>query len=262
MAMRFADTVGTFHTRLARVVPPALPDGWQPDVAEIIEAAYWGRAILEVVESIDFQGYNHQLVTDLSPAHYAPDPQQPGWLMLMRDPSSTINLKALLGVIIHKRYFVFGTSASEPYIVAISDRNVAWSVLYSDFVAAMQSLALSQRLTILALCDILEPKITREAGFFDSGNDGSIPPSVDTLALIEELISDEMALKNRIISEVFGITQVPSHILPELRFFLSGLLASGRIVIRFTPPWEEGQNVFSPSVPTAQLFSLIRDYYR
>ena len=262
MVMRFADTVGIFHTRLARVVPPTPPDGWQPDVAEIIEAAYWGRAVLEVVKSIDFQSYNHQLVTDLRPAHSASDPHQPGLAMALRDHGGTITLEALLGVIIHKRYFSFGASTSEPYIVAISDRNVAWRVLYSDFIAALQSLALSKRLTILASCHILEPKIKRDAGFFDSGNDGSIPPSVDMLALIGELISDEMALKKRIMSEVFGITDAPAHILPELRFFLSSLLESGGIVIGFTPPWEEGQKVLSPSVPTAQLFGLIRDHYR
>ena len=189
MVMRFADTVDTLHTRLARVQPPTPPDGWRPDMAEIVEAAYWGRAVLEVVEYVDFQSYGHQLETDLKPTNSVHDPNQVGSAMAVYDRGRTITRKAFLGVILHKRYFSLTSNTNGPCIVAISDRNVSWTVFYSDFIAALRSLALSKRLTILALCDIIEPKIRSSAGFFDSSNDGSIPTGADMLMLVEDLTS-------------------------------------------------------------------------
>ena len=80
--------------------------------------------------------------------------------------------------------------------------------------------------------------------------------------LLQEHVKSETELKLKIMEEIFGITDVPDEVLPSLAFFQSVYQPEEKkMIVGFGPPWENEQNVFSPSFGQSQLFGLIRSYY-
>jgi len=260
--MRFIDEMRVLERRVNEIDQPTQHGQWAPAEVDIIETAFWARAVLEIIENVEFHKYGHSLKTTIRTTRSVDDPDHPGSARAVYEHNRNISLKDLLGAIIHFRHFSFNRHADGNHCLDVtSDRNARKHVYYSDFTAALRSLVLSKELLALAICDMVEQDfwlITREDW---TSTDAWVFPSLTFFTLLYEHVKSEPELKLRVMNEIFGITNVPLEVLPELNFFPSQHGPGEKIVIGFTPRWEDGQNAFSPLFDHSLLFELIRSYY-
>ncbi|MCY3859044.1 MAG: hypothetical protein OXG25_09055 [Gammaproteobacteria bacterium] len=235
---------------------------WKPAEVDIIEAAFWARSVLEIIENVEFQRYGHQIETTIRTTHSVNDPVHLGNAKAVYTHNQNISFKQLLGVIIHFRYFSFDRFANGNNCLAVmSDRNVIQQVYYSDFTSALRTLVLPRRLVALAICDMVEQDLLGMAKESWRHTDAWLFPSINFFSLLYEHVKSETELKLRIMDEIFSIAKVPDEVLPELAFFPSRFGPGDNIVIGFGPTWENEQDTFSPLFDQGLLFDLIRKFY-
>ena len=256
--MRFTDILEIARDKISLIDPSTKGPQWQPRETDIVDAAFWARAAFDLVEPVDFSRYSHRLVTNIR--------------LVRRDHNGTsydgglnVWLGKLLGAIIHMRYFAFYPSSDgNHFIEAINDYGTLYRVFYSDFIAALRTLALTRRLQILAVSDVLEQRMqTPIATPATYPEPHFTATTVGFLALLFDLVRDEADLKREIMSKIFGIANIPDGHLSDLVFFLSAqeIPPGMKIKIGFTPPWEGDQDVFSPWFDRGILFQAIRDHF-
>ena len=157
MPMRLIDEIEVLQSKLDLVDNPNWHPTSRPSPNAIIETAFWARSVLEVIESVDFRRYGHNLKTNVRTVYNLEDPEHPGSAKAVYGHNKNILLKDLLGVIIHFRYFSFALHADGNHCLDVmSDRHVLWSVYYADFVSAVRSLVLPTWLTAAAVCDLVD----------------------------------------------------------------------------------------------------------
>ena len=140
----------------------------------------------------------------------------------------------------------------------MSDRHIRTLVYFSDFVKALRSLVLPHKSAAVAICELTEQATQKmltetyhyELGIFSAVNFGWV---------LSGFVQNNAPLKSQIFSEIFHIDQVPDHALDDIWFFVSKTGPGDQMVIGFTPPWEDDQNVFSPSFDRALLYDMIKN---
>ena len=251
--MRVVDDVGWLKDKLDQLDNPARNDQQQPEEGDIIATAFAARGLLEAIEKVNVRRYNHTLRTNIRTIRFESDAQGSSEIVYHRN--KCISLKYFCGAIIHLRNFTYNfRSDGKHWLDVINDRTDRYQVFYSDFTSALRSLILSRRLVVLALCDLAEEGFSKDMG----------PPSFSAMSLdwlLHQHLAEEDQLKLDILRQIFGIENVPAGVLPTLSFSRRTCEPDNQIAIEFDPPWENGQDVASPPIRQAVLFSLIRHFY-
>ena len=109
----------------------------------------------------------------------------------------------------------------------------------------------------VAICQLTE-QATRKSLSGDYGYEVTIFSSINFGWVLWHFVQNQPELKRRILSEIFQLHQVPDHALDSLFFFVSRTGPADQMVIGFAPPWEDEQNVFSPSFNRESLYDIIK----
>ena len=259
MSMPLIEEIHALKTKLNLIDRPDWDPMNRPSSPAIIEASFWARSILEILLSADLEQLGHPVETDIRTVHGVSDPDHPGSAEAIYDDNKRIPLMQLLGYIMHVRYFSFAVHADGNHCLDVmSDRHIRTLVYFSDFVRALRSLVLPDKFAAVAICDLTEQATQKqltetsryEVGIFSSVNFGWV---------LCGFAKNHAALKCRIFSEIFHIDQVPKHALRNAWFFVNKTGPGNQMVIGFTPPWEDDQNVFSPSFERALLYDMIKN---
>ena len=259
MSMPLIEEIHVLKGKLNLIDRPDWGPLHRPSSPAVIEASFWARSILEIVSSVDLKQLGHPVETCIRTVHGVEDPDHPRSAKAVYDDDKPIPLMQLLGYIVHYRYFSFAVHADGNHCLDVmSDRHVRTHVYFSDFVKALRSLALPQKFAAVAICELTEQATQKmltetcryEVGIFSSVNFGWV---------LWDFVKDHAALKNQIFSEIFHFDQVPDHALDDIRFFVSRTGPGNQMVIGFAPPWEDDQNVFSPSFNRALLYDMIKN---
>ena len=228
---------------------------------DFIETAFWARSVLEIFACVQFNKYGHTLKKSIRTVNIVSDPDHPGNYKTVYEHNNTISLKKLLDAIVHFRYFQSLHYADDKkWLEVQSDRNTIHCVYFWDFIKALKPLVISRRLVALAICDFVEQKITEM--LLNSPYDLR---DIDIFCLINlnwvlsDFLKDEVKLKLEIMKEVFGISDVPSEALRNLRFIIKGTM-SDKLKIGFNPGWEDEQKQ-KRFIDRTPLFDLIRRFY-
>ena len=260
--MRFVHEIGVLERKVDLICRPTQDGSWTPAEADIIEAAFWARSVLEIIEDVEFCEYGHSLARSIRTTRSVDDPEHPGSAKAVYEHNRHISLKNLLEFIIHFRYFAFNRHADGNHCLdEMSDRNVRLQVYYYDFTTALRSLVLSNRLVALAICDLVERDLLQMADESWTNTDACAFPSINLFSRLNEHVKSETELKLRIMEEIFGVAHVPHEVSTDLHFFQSRLGPGRVIVIGFTPAWEIEQDVFSKPFDLGLLIDMIRRYY-
>ena len=261
--MRFCDVIRVLENKVNLIDQATQTGQWTPESVDVIETAFWARSVLDIIGKVEFHTYGYSLKTNVRTTCSIPDPDHPGSAKAVYEKNKNISLKEMLGFIIHFRYFSLNRHADGNHCLDVmSDRGVRRQVYYSDFTAALRSLVLSERLVALSICDLVEKDLLRRANDPWADTNTRIFADINLFYLLQEHVKSETELKLKIMEEIFGITDVPDEVLPSLAFFQSVYQPEEKkMIVGFGPPWENEQNVFSPSFDQSQLFGLIRSYY-
>ena len=162
---------------------------------------------------------------------------------------------------VHQRYISFSFEPSGNHLLdVVSDKSDRTFVYYSDFIKAVESLLLSEKLTAIAVCDLslrfAHQQSQKNAD--ERRHEDHIFPSINVWWLLQDYVNGKLELKAKIMATFFGIVEVPNDILPSLWFFVSVDGPGTSWKIGFTPSWMEGQDQFSPWFEREFLFNLIR----
>ena len=207
--------------------------------ADLIETAFWARSVLEIFEHVKFKKYGHTLNKSIRTVSIVPDPDHPE-----RDKTiynhHNITLNRLLNTIVHFRYFQSPLNADGKKTLEVeSDRNTIRRVYFSDFVKALKSLVIEKKLIALAICDFIEHKMAKILSKSPNDlTDMDIFCYMNLDWVLSDFLKDEIKLKLRIMKEVFGIVNVPSETLCDLKFFINGTTGD-KLNIVFSPNWAE-----------------------
>ena len=214
--------------------------------------------MLEVTEDVDLQKYGHTIQTEFRIAEGIDDPEHPGSAKFVYAGNKRITVRKLLGVMIHHRYFSFDLTADGNHVLDVmSDYKVRYRIIYADFIAAVRSLVLKDDIVAATVCDLADMdfrKMNREEWRYEEG----IFSSVNLFWVLGEYLEDKPQLKASIMDRVFGISEVPDDALTNLGFFISVIGPGTKLKIGFTPPWADGQDVFSLPFERDLLFNMIR----
>ena len=259
MSMPLIEELHALKTKLNLIDRPDWGPIHRPSSPAIIEASFWARSILEIILSADLEQLGHPVETYIRTVHGVSDPDHPGSAKAVYDDNKQIPLMQLLGYIMHVRYFSFAVHADGSHCLDVmSDRQIRTLVYFSDFVRALRSLVLPHKFAAVAICELTEQATQKqlteparyEVGIFSSVNFGWV---------LSGFLKNHAALKRQIFSEIFHIDRVPHHALDNVGFFVSRTGPGNQMVIGFTPPWEDDQNVFSPSFDRAMLYDIIKN---
>ena len=252
--MRVVDDIGWLKENLDQLDSPAHNGQHQPEERDIIATAFAARGLLEAIEKVNFKKYNHTLRTNVRTIIF--EPNAVGSSDIAYHRNKCISLKYFCGAIIHLRNFTYNfRTDGKHWLDVINDRADRYQVLYSDFTSALRSLILSRRLIVLALCDLAEKGFSKDID----------PSSFSAMSLgwlMRQHLAEEDQLKLDIMRQIFGIENVPAGVLSTLRFSWRTCEPNNQIAIEFDPSWEDGQDVASPPIRQAVLFSLIRRFYQ
>ncbi|MDE2780603.1 MAG: hypothetical protein OXI91_13145 [Chloroflexota bacterium] len=236
--------------------------GTQPSEYLIAEAAFWARAVLDIVGPVNLRQYGHNVRKTLHTTRSVADPEHPDSAKAVLD-GDTIGLEKFLGAIIHFRYFAYIPHADGNHCLDVkSDETPMTSVYYSEFIRTLRSVALPHRFAALALCDLVERDLGRRDRGLWRPEDDWIFPGITLFSLLYDHIRNDVDLKKQILQQIFGIQDVPENALSGLFFAESRSGPGKEMVISFGPPWEAGQDRLSPPFNRSLLFGLIRDFYR
>ena len=260
MSMPLIEEIHALETKLNLIDRPDWGPMQRPSSPAIIEASFWARSVLEILLSADLQQLGHPVETHIRTVHGVSDPDHSGSAKAVYDNNKHIPLMQLLGYIMHVRYFSFAVHADGNHCLDVmSDRHIRTLVYFSDFVRALRSLVLPDKFAAIAICELTEQS-TQKQLTETSGYEVGIFSSVNFGWVLSDFVKNQATLKRQIISELFHIDQVPNHALDDVWFFVSRLGPGNQMVIGFTPPWEEDQNVFSPSFDRALLYDMIKSH--
>ena len=254
--MRLYDEINFLRTKVD-FINGAIIGQSRPNVVAIIETAFWARAVLEIIEGLDFKQYGHNLWLNVRLA----DNERPDRSKIVYVKSENITLDRLLGIIIHQRYFSFHFEPSGNHLLdVVSDKSNRIYVYYADFINAIESLLLSEKLTAKAVCDLSLSFAQQQSqkNPDEWRDEDHIFPSINEFWLLQNYLMDKLELKSKIMAGFFGITEVPDEILPSLGFFVSADGPGTTWKIGFNPSWIEGQDQYSKWFERELLFNLIR----
>ena len=234
-------TIAILEEKIGYIDSPVTDGSHTPNPICTVEAAFWARLVLEIIERVEFDRYGYSLKLAVN---LIPDSDNSAGSANARNINNhkqTVQLKKLLGFIIHYRYFALNRNAKGGFVLdVVSDRNTRLHVCYSDFIKALRSLVLSKRLAMLALCDLSEEHLRRAAGGEYSSNedqDAWIFYLINSHLLLRTYMKDEIELKLIIMDEIFNIQEIPSETLSELFFFINQIgHADGKIRIDLALP--------------------------
>ena len=261
--MRFIDEIEILRRKVHQIDQLTQDPQWIPAEADIIEAAFWARSVLDIIKNVEFNRYGHSLRTTIRTTRSVSDPDHPGSAKAVYEHNRNISLNDLLGFIIHFRYFALNRHADGNHSLEVmSDRNVMQRVYYVDFTTALRSLVLSKRLLALAICDLVEQDLLLRDSIPWADTNARLFADINLFSLLHEHVQSETELKLTIMGEIFGISTVPDEVLPKLVFFQSVYRQDEKkMTIGFRPCWEKEQDVFSPLFDQGLLFALIRTFY-
>ena len=220
--------------------------------AALMDAAFWARRLLENINKLDFCQYKYTLETRI----HAISVTEKVNGKFVNKQNKNISLRHLCSKLVHGVKFDLREDGQH-WLDVTTDRGENFQVFYRDFITRLESLVLSKRLVVLALCDLGERGIRK-------GNDPlNFPtPSVTFNWLVYDHLPEEGQLKLEVLEEIFKIEDVPAKVLPKLTFSNVTDDADTLMTIKFDPPWETGQKAVSPAFPKADLFNVVREFYR
>ena len=201
----------------------------------------------------------HPVEIYIRTVHGVSDPDHPESAKAVYDDNKRVPFMQLLGYIMYVRYSSFAVHADGNHCLDVmSDRHIRTLVYFSDFVKALRSLVLPHEFAAVVICELTEQAIQEqltetyryEVGIFSSVNLGWV---------LSGFVMNHAVLKREILSGIFHLDQVPSHALDKVCFFVSRTGPGNQMVIGFTPPWEDAQNVFSPPFDRALLYDMIKN---
>ena len=260
MSMPLVEEIHALETKLALIDRPDWGPMHRPSSPAIIEASFWARSILEIISSADLEQLGHPVETYIRTVHGVSDPDHPGSAKAVYEDNKRIPLMQLLGYIMHVRYFSFAIHADGNHCLDVmSDRHDRTLVYYSDFVKALRSLVLPHKFAAAAICELTE-QATQKQLMGTSGYEVGIFSSVNFGWVLSGFVKNRSPLKRQILSAMFNIDQVPDHALDDVWFFVSRTGPGNQMVIGFAPPWEDDQNVFSPSFDRTLLYDMIKSH--
>ena len=125
--VRLIDEVNILKNRVDHICKAITSKQQQPSQQEIIETAYWARCVLEVIKGVNFRQYGHIIPANFRIAEGIDDPEHPGSAKLVYAGNKSVAVEALLGVIIHHRYFSFGFQPDGSHFLDVmSDRKIRY----------------------------------------------------------------------------------------------------------------------------------------
>ena len=263
--MRLIDEIATLRSKVSHVRVVGSPSSNVPSNVDIIDTALSARLLLSTLEGLDFSQYGHHLKTTIRTTQSVNDPNHPSFAKAEYAHNKNIALKSLLGAMVHRRYLSVRHHADGNHcLVAQSDRH-SYEVFYSDFIESLKSLLISERLAVLALCDLSERFLRDKSQGLGTNKEiggPEISHQLNLLWLLRDSLRGNHTLKQEIMKTIFGVVNVPPAALSALFFFQSQIGPGYGMVIGFGPSWEEGQEVMSPPFEPTLLFDLIRDSYK
>ena len=258
MSMPFIDEITALQSKLNLIDRSDWGVLNRPSPTQIIEASFWARSILEIINDTDLSQLGHPVKNQIRTVHNIDDPDHPGSAKAVYDANKTLPLTQILGYIIHVRYFSFPIHTDGNHCLDVmSDRHDRTLVYFSDFIDALRSLVLSPKSVAVAICQLTEQD-TRKSLSGDYGYEITIFSSINFGWVLLHFVQNQPELKRRILSEIFQLHQVPDHALDSLFFFVSRTGPADQMVIGFGPPWEDEQNVFSPPFNRELLYDIIK----
>ena len=259
MSMPLIEEIHALESKLNLINRPDWGPMHRPSSPAIIEASFWARSVLEIILHVDLKQLGHPVETNIRTVHGVADPDHPDSAKAVYDDNKQIPLTQLLGYIIHARYFSFAVHADGNHCLDVmSDRHIRTLVYFSDFVKALRSLVLPHKSAAVAICELTEQttqKMLTETHHYEMG----IFSSVNFGWVLSRFVQNHATLKSQIFSEIFHIDQVPDHALENVWFFVSRTGPGNQMMIGFTPPWEDDQNVLSPSFDRSLLYDMIKN---
>ncbi len=146
MSMPFIDEITALQSKLNLIDRPDWGALNRPSPTQIIEASFWARSILEIIDDTDLSQLGHPVKNQIRTVHNFDDPDHPGSAKAIYDANKTLPLIQIPGYIIHIRYFSFSIYADgNPCLDVMSDRHDRTLVYFSDFIQALRSLVLPSR---------------------------------------------------------------------------------------------------------------------
>ena len=258
MSMPFIDEITALQSKIDLIDRPDWGAMNRPSPTQIIEASFWARSILEIIEDTDLSQLGHSVKNQIRTLHNIEDPDHPGSAKAIYDANKTLQLIKLLGYIVHTRYFSFSIHADGNHCLDVmSDRHDRTLVYFSDFTDALKSLVLPPKSVAIAICQLTE-KATQKRLSGDYGYEITIFSSINFGWVLWNFVQNQPELKRRILSEIFQLHQVPDHALDRLFFAVSRTGPADQMVIGFGPPWEDEQNVLSPPFKRELLYDIIK----
>ena len=258
--MRLIEQINTLSRKIDQI-DRSFPPGTQPSEYLIVEAAFWARAVLDIVAPVNLRQYGHNVRKTLHTTERVADPDHPGSAKAVPDGRS-IGLEKFLGSIIHFRYFAYIPHADGNHCLDVkSDETPMTSVYYSEFIQTLRSVALPHRFAALALCDLVQRDLDRRDRGLSRPDDDWIFPGITLFSLLYDHIRPDIDLKKQILQQIFGIQDVPENTLAGIFFAQSRSGPGNEMVISFGPPWEAGQERLSPPFNRSLLFGLVRDFF-
>lgn len=252
--MFVVDDVNSLKGKLDQIKKSPLSDQSISLEKDLIEAASWARRLLENVEKVNFKQYGYTLKTSVRAISITKNPDNLKEDEVIYERDRNISLRDFCSAMVHLVAFNFRND-DRHWLDVTNARGENYQLVLEDFISRLESLVLSRRLVVLALCDL--SRMTTRKNNYALTYSG---PSFNWL--VDDHLPEENQLKLVILDKIFKIEDVPDNALPKLKFSNVANDADTLMTIEFGPHWETGQRVMSPAFPMRYLFDVVREFYR
>ena len=218
----------------------------------LMDVAYTARRLLENINELDFEQYEYTLETRI---HAISVTEKTSGELVCKQ-NKYISLRHFCSKLVHVVKFDLRDDGQHLLDVT-TNRDENFQVFYRDFITGLNSLVLSRRLVVLALCDLA----ARSPRKGNNQSDSPTPP-VTFNWLVSDHLPEEDQLKLDVLKEIFKIEDVPANALPKLTFSNVTDDVDTVMTIDFGPHWETGQRVKSPKFPRGDMFEVVREFYK
>ena len=250
--MFIVDDVNSLKEKLQQIKESLLTSQSISLETALMEAAFGARRLLENINKLDFEQYEYTLETRI----HAISVTEKIKGEFVRKQNKNISLRHFCSKMVHVVKFDLREDGQH-WLDVTNERGENFQVFYRDFITGLNSLVLSRRLVVLALCDLAERSPLK------GNNPLNHPtPPVTFNWLVYDHLPEEDQLKLDVLKEIFKIEDVPDNALPKLTFSNVTDDVDTLMTIEFGPHWKTGQRVKSPKFPKGDLFEVVREFYK
>ena len=259
--MYVVDDVNLLNSELDTLENFAQDASQQLKEEKIVSTARNAKSLVEVIDNIDFKQYGHTLKKNIRIVRVVNGRSEDSEVIYKEKKS--IALRRFCNAMVHMYEFTFNRRMDGKHWLEVTNRyGERYQVFYSDFISGLRSCVLSRRLVVLAFCELTKPEFAEVRKECLGESDSSRFSSMSLGWIIRQHLNKEDQLKLDILKEKFGIEFAPAEVLPNLRFSIKTEEPDGQMTTEFDPPWEDGQRTVSLPFHQADLFNLIRDFYK